>query len=198
MSFADSLKTLEHSKERALIRSKEAASNLLIRIAEKAVKFATTQASKNNKKSVRGYLCYLSGYDTDSYTSLIEEWNDDDKTKEQTQYPGMTPNIYRIDRLIRVSDTEFHFEYRYPHIFRDKDTYNRLNGSCYFLSNKEIDDICDKISEMIKELGFTVYDVKPVSKQFYFYDLSVKNGIFGRKHLKKDGVGKVVYISIKW
>ena len=180
------------------MNSKAKAFQLLIDNSIKAVKYTSSNAANKHFTSISGYVCIHCGYDTDNLYALNKKWNDDKSTKSDY---GLSPNIFRIDRLIKIGNSYVQLESRYPCIWGSKESYANRKNLFYYLTDSEIENIQFQISDGMRNLGFVNFEVRIVSKQFYYYVEDTKNGLFGLKnlrHKKDDGIGKVVYISASW
>ncbi len=203
MSFVDTLSGLPNKNIEYISQAKQAAIDKMVDIAEEAVKYASTESAKRNRKSVSGFVCFFRPKSEEAgHFSLVQQWEDTLKARDFV--PGFNLNIFRIDRLgysfeDNLSDN---FEMRYPvQSCPDSISSAFLSQKYEYLSQTEISSLVSAIEKRIRTLGFSTIEVKAVSKQFYKYTEISKHGFFGLKHSfvkHDDKVGKVLYICVSW
>lgn len=182
MNFVDQLrgqKELEKEQIRQNVK------NCFTYYVQNAVRTAVTEAYRQGRKEVSGFVVSLSDYDTDT-RYFLADW------KDSRSEPYRSLCILRIDRL----ESGYALSKRYPQMFipdgEDKSV---------LLSPEQTDQLLLLARKAIADLGFT--DDRVEARPMKFYGTRQKVSLLGRPKWGKYsveylGIGKVLWIELHW
>lgn len=182
MNFVDQLRGQKELEKEQIRQNVE---NCFTDFVQNAVRTSVTEAYRQGRKEVSGFVVSQSDYDTDT-RYFLADW------KDRPSQPYRNLCILRIDQL----ESGYALSIRYPqrHIPDNEE-------KAVLLSPEQTDQLLLLARKAIADLGFT--DDRVEARPMKFYGSRQKVTLLGRPKWGKysveyEGIGKVLWIELHW